>query len=270
MVSGGEEADWVLEEFGGVALGDQRRLDRRLEVVMRLARRPGASFPQASEGDWASLKATYRLLDNEALTHAALLSGHVAATWERVEAWGVAGERVVPAIQDTTELDFSGHAATSGLGQIGNQYGRGLLAHSTLACTDSGVPLGLLGQAVWARPAPSGLSKAQRKQRPIEEKESYKWLAGLAAVVEGRAQMGESTTLPAVVVGDAESAGYEYFSAPRPRGVELLVRAAQDRLTVGEKPAVALRSLPARQPGGEPAARAGPPGPPRWCCAGRP
>ncbi len=156
MISVREEADWVLDEFGGVDLGDKRRTDR--------------------------------LLDNEALSHQALLSGHVQASWERLVAWGAAGERVVLAIQDTTELDFSGHQATSGLGQIGNRYGRGLLAHSTLACTTSGVPLGLLGQAVWARPAPSGLSKAQRKRRPIEEKESAKWLAGLAAVVEGRAQ----------------------------------------------------------------------------------
>jgi hypothetical protein len=151
---------------------------------------------------------------------------------------------VVLAIQDTTELDFSGHAATRGLGQIGNQYGRGLLAHSILACTDSGVPLGLLGQAVWARPAPSGLSKAQRKQRPVAAKESYKWLEGLAAVVEGRAQAGDAATLPAVVVvGDAESDVYAYFGAPRPVGVDLLVRAAQDRLTMGEGLPLALRAV---------------------------
>ena len=50
-------------------MGDERRTARLLEVVTRLARRPGASFPQASGGDWASLKATYRLLDNPAISH---------------------------------------------------------------------------------------------------------------------------------------------------------------------------------------------------------
>jgi hypothetical protein len=133
----------------------------------------------------------------------------------------------VLAIQDPTELDFSGHRATSGLGQIGNAYGQGLLAHSTLACTASGVPLGLLAQAVWARPAPSGLSKVQRKRRPVAEKESAKWLAGLQAVVAGRAQAGDPARLPPlVVVSDAESDVYAYFAAPRPAGVDLLVRAA--------------------------------------------
>lgn len=59
----------MLHEFGEVDLGDERRTARLLEVVTRLARRPGASFPQASGGDWASLKATYRLLDNPAISH---------------------------------------------------------------------------------------------------------------------------------------------------------------------------------------------------------
>jgi hypothetical protein len=253
MRSVAAEADWVLAEFGGVDLGDERRTARLLEVVTRLARHPDASFPQASGGDWASLKATYRLLDNAALSHQALLSGHVAASWERVAAWGAAGEAVVLALQDMTELDFSSHRATSGLGQIGNPYGRGLLAHSVLACTTSGVPLGLLGQLVWARPAPSGLSPSQRKRRPIEEKESFKWLAGLGLVVDGRAQAGEPARLPpVVVVGDAENDVYAYFCAPRPAGVEVLVRGAGDRRRVEGEPPEAVRSWLARQPASVP------------------
>jgi hypothetical protein len=250
MINVREEADWVLEEFGSVDLGDQRRSDRLLEVVTRLARRPDGSIPQASGGDWASLKATYRLLENPAVTHEALLAGHVASTWERVAASGAA---VVLAIQDTSELDFTAHAATSGLGQVGNAYGRGLLAHSTLACTPEGVPLGLLAQAVWARPPSSGQSKAARKKRPVAEKESAKWLAGLEAVVAGRAQAGPATLPPLVVVSDAESDVYAYFAAPRPTGVDLLVRAAQDRLTGAEKrPLVRLRALLAAQPASPP------------------
>ena len=250
MINVREEADWVLEEFGSVDLGDQRRSDRLLEVVTRLARRPDGSIPQASGGDWASLKATYRLLENPAVTHEALLAGHVASTWERVAASGAA---VVLAIQDTSELDFTTHAATSGRGQVGNAYGRGLLAHSTLACTPEGVPLGLLAQAVWARPPSSGQSKAARKKRPVAEKESAKWLAGLEAVVAGRAQAGPATLPPLVVVSDAESDVYAYFAAPRPTGVDLLVRAAQDRLTGAEKrPLVRLRALLAAQPASPP------------------
>src|SRR5437899_1180633 len=117
MSRGTTEADWVITEFGGVDLGDKRRTDRLLEVVTRLAQRPAASLPAACS-DLAALKGTYRLLENGAVEPAALLSGHVAATWERL-----AGERVVLAVQDSTELDFSTHRATSGLGPIGNGYG---------------------------------------------------------------------------------------------------------------------------------------------------
>jgi hypothetical protein len=116
-----------------------------------------------------------------------------------------------------------------------------------------------LAQAVWARPAASGLSKAQRKGRPIEEKESYKWLAGLQAVVTGRAHAGAPEGLPpVVVVSDAESDVYAYFGAPRPAGVDLLVRAAQDRLTAGEDPPVLLRTLLGRQAASAPEAVAVP------------
>jgi hypothetical protein len=247
-----ETADWVLEEFGDVELGDRRRTERLLEVVTRLARRPEASFPEANGGDWASLKATYRLLDNDALSHQVLLSGHVAASWERVRQTGAP---VVLAVQDSTELDFTTHRATTGLGQIGNAYGRGLVVHSTLGCTVEALPLGLLDQAVWARPEePSTLTKAQRKQRPIEEKESYKWLAGMAAVVAGREQAGRPEELPQVVlVSDAESDVFEYVAAPRPAGVEVLVRAAQDRLT-GEAELVKLRTRLAALPASAPEA----------------
>src|SRR6266849_6773069 len=88
--------DWVIEEFGGVDLGDTRREERLLEVVTQLAARPAASLPQACS-DLAALKATYRLLDNEDISREALLAGHVAATWTRV-----ADEPVVLAVQDTT------------------------------------------------------------------------------------------------------------------------------------------------------------------------
>jgi hypothetical protein len=73
-------------------------------------------------------------------------------------------------------------------------------------------------------------------------------------VVAGRAQAGDPARLPPlVVVSDAESDVYAYFAAPRPAGVDLLVRAAQDRLTGAEKrPLVRLRALLAAQPASPP------------------
>jgi len=243
--------DWVIEEFGGRALGDRRREERVLEVVTRLAGRPGASLPAAC-GDLAALKATYRLLDNAAISREALLAGHVAASWERM-----AGEPVVLAVQDTTDLDFSRHRATQGLGRIGNGYGRGLYAHTTLAITPERLPLGLLGQQVWVRPLDQPVSRVSHKQRPIAQKESRKWLDGLALLAPAPALAPQTQVIS---VADREADVYEVLVAPRPAGVELLIRAMQDRLTnvprpVGEQPArgprvrFTLRGLLAHQPG---------------------
>ena len=242
-------ADWVIEEFGGLELGDRRREARVLEVVSQLAARPGGSLPAACR-DLAALKATYRLLANEAISREALLAGHVAATWERV-----AGEAVVLAVQDTTDLDFSGHTATGGLGRIGNGYGQGLYVHTTLAITPERLPLGLLGQQVWARPSDRPVSAVAHKQRPLAEKESRKWLEGL----EGLAGAPEEAPRTQVIsVADREADLYAVFTAPRARGVELLIRATQDRVTSVARTAAmpgggrgrhTLRSLLAEQPG---------------------
>src|SRR4051812_29638531 len=118
-----EEADWAINEFGAALLGDRRRADRLIEVATVLGRRPGASIPAACD-DLAVHKGAYRLLENAAIAPAAILARHVQATWERV-----AVVPVVVAAQDTTELDFTGHLATTGLGPLRHGRERGLLAH---------------------------------------------------------------------------------------------------------------------------------------------
>jgi Transposase Tn5 dimerisation domain len=61
-----------------------------------------------------------------------------------------------------------------------------------------------------------------------------------------------------VVVSDAESDVFEYFGAPRPAGVALLARAAQDRLTEEQEELVRLRTRLAALPAGAPEAVAVP------------
>lgn len=220
-----EEADWAIHEFGAADLGDTRRTDRLVRLATVLAQRPSASFPAACD-DPAMLKGAYRLLENPAVAPAALLASHVQATLERAQA-----VPLVLAVQDTTDLDYSSHPATTGLGPIGNGYGRGLEVHSTLAITPDRVPLGLLAQQDWTRdPAETG-KKHRRKQLPIAQKESQKWLTSLAAVNSWAA---ECPLTVFVSMGDAEADVYDLFCAPRAANVALLVRSAYDRLVAPE------------------------------------
>ena len=102
---------------------------------------------------------------------------------------------------------------------------QGLLAHTTLALTPERVPLGLLQQQVWARD-PATPRHGDHKQRPIDAKESQKWLTSLDAVIAARTACPTSHF---VSVGDREADVYDLFLVARPAGVDLLIRAAQNR-----------------------------------------
>jgi hypothetical protein len=178
--SGGTEESWAVTEFAEAELGDARRTQRVIRLATALAQQPMAGLPEACGGP-AELKAAYRLFDNEAITPAELLASHVSATYERA----VRVSRVL-AVQDTTEVDWTAHPATTGLGPIGNPTHQGVMVHSTLAFTPERVPLGLLAQDVWARDPEKVGQRATRRQRAIAEKESGKWLRSVAAVNEAR------------------------------------------------------------------------------------
>lgn len=220
MGSLSDDATWAVTEFAEAELGDLRRTQRVVELATVLAQRPGASLPEAC-GDRATLKAAYRFFDNTAIDPQNLLDSHVDATLTRL-----APVPLVLAVQDTTELDWTAHPATTGLGPLGHPAHRGLHVHTTLAFTPERVPLGLLAQQVWAR-APHDVGKrATRKQRPIAEKESRKWLTSLEAVLAARVECPQTRL---VSVGDREADVYDLFAMERPAGVDLLIRAAWDR-----------------------------------------
>jgi hypothetical protein len=123
------------------------------------------------------------------------------------------------------ELNSPGaHPQTQGLGPLENDKCRGFLTHTSLAATPDSVPLGVLAQQSWVRDEQATGQRHQRHQRPIEEKESYKWLQGLAESTQGL-----PAETQAIVVSDRESDIFDYFVQPRADQVELLVRARHDR-----------------------------------------
>ncbi len=88
-----------------------------------------------------------------------MLEPHYACTEQRMRE-----HSVVLCIQDTTEGDYSGKNDIVGLDPLNYETRRGLYLHPTLAVTPERVPLGA--------------------RRPIEEKESLRWLEGYRRVSE--------------------------------------------------------------------------------------
>jgi hypothetical protein len=232
-----DQADWAVTEFAAAELGDARRTRRLVDLATTLAEQPSASLPDAC-ADPARLKAAYRFYDNAACTPAAILDSQVQAPYHRLRQLPL-----VLAVNDTSLLDYTQHPATTGLGPLTTVHQQGLLMHTTIAVTPDRVPLGLLGRAIWERDAATFGKQPDQHDRPIEEKESRKWLDRLALVNTAAA------ACPAprfVQVGDAEADVYDLFLAERAATVEVLARAGQDRRVETDERSLwqALRQAP--------------------------
>lgn len=218
------DLNWAAHAFAEADLGDLRRTKRLVELAQVLAQHPTAALPEAC-GNGAMLKAAYRFFANDAITPPDCLASHIVSTYRRLD-----HVPVVLAVQDTTEVNWTSHPATTGLGPLGHTACHGLHVHSTLAFTPERVPLGLLAQHVWARDPHDVGKRQRRKQVPIAQKESQKWLTSLEAVCSTRAA---GATTRVVSVGDREADVFDLLAAERPAGVDLLVRAAWDRCVEG-------------------------------------
>ncbi len=247
ITEGLEGSQWANNEFGGAQLGDQRLNHRLVESAAIQAQAPGRAFCGAAQGDWPLVKGYYRMIDkpdDAAVTMEAILAPHRQRTVQRLRA-----QQTVLCIQDGTDLNYSNLAQCEGLGVIGtNQTGassRGLHLHSTLAVTPDGLPLGVLSAQCWA---PSPKSKEQSQPAftlPIEEKKTFCWIRSLR---DSAALAKEIPNTHQVCVMDREADFFEMFDEPRPRQVDLLVRARYDRSTSGElKLFDTLRQSPVRR-----------------------
>lgn len=112
---------WATQEVRYAQLGDARLNKRLAKVVEDLAAQPESSVPQAC-GTWPATKAAYRFWDNPRVKPDCILSGHQQSTVERLQ-----GQDTILAIQDTTDLDFTHHPATEGLGHLDHPAIQGLI-----------------------------------------------------------------------------------------------------------------------------------------------
>jgi len=204
-------SDWVDEELCTLDLGDKRRQTRTAQMLDTMAKHPSGSIPETFQTP-PEIKAAYRLLSSDAVEPQMLHSAMYQAAWERA-----AHHESILAVQDTTHLHFA------------NEQVADFWVHSTLAVSADGVPLGLVDQKVWQRDEEAAGTRHQRRQRPIEEKESFRWLESLHNV---DAQLPEGMSV--LTVADREADIFELFARRRAEGSELLIRASRDRKVAGE------------------------------------
>jgi len=211
--------NWAQEEFGCVRFYDRRLRQRLYTVAEDFYGCPQGSIPEAC-GSRARSMGAYRFFQNPQVTMDVVLTAHTEATIERIRQHPMV---LVP--QDTTTLNYTTHPMTEGLGPIANRSDKaiGLILHDTLALTEQGTPLGILDAQCWARDPEDKGKRVRRKQLPIEQKESQKWLRSFRKVAEIQLACPQTKLIS---VGDRESDIYELFlEATRDaNGPGLLVR----------------------------------------------
>ena len=209
---------WVSEEIKYLDLGDKRLNTRLGKIISELSEHPHETVPQAIDKP-SDVQATYEFWENRHVKASKIIEAHKKATIEKIK-----GEKVVLAVQDTTDLEFAPKKGRRGLGSISKQGAEGLKVHNVLAVSGEGIPYGLLKQKVWAREkVRKGKGYVERK-RKIEEKESFRWIESLRETLES---IPEDIEL--ITVCDREGDIFELLAEPLREGAHLLIRAAQDR-----------------------------------------
>src|SRR6266699_1197807 len=225
---------WAERTFGDVQLHDLRRTRRAVQAAGRLAENPLGSLP-AQMQTWKETKALYRLLDEPDVTFASLMQPHLQQSREQANA-----SPVVLLVQDTTDIDLSHRHKISGVGQIGNERGRGFFVQTVLAVRpQTREVLGCMAQEPFVRiPAPEGEQRSQRRKR--QERETDVWIRQVQSI--GTPAAGSMW----VHVGDRGADMFPFFQACQTTKTPFLVRAAQNRRVQQDEEEITYALLRAR------------------------
>jgi hypothetical protein len=214
----------MLEEFAGIDFGSERLEKRFKKTMEKISKEPEKSIWLAS-GNRSEAKAVYRMLSNEKLNDEEILRQTAESTRHRI---AESGSEVILAVQDTMGVNYDGHVKTTGIGWIGDKT-LGVNVHSSIAVTPEGLTLGLLSQTSWTRKVRSdtSASRDKKKERPIEDKESYRWLETMES-----SEKHIPSGVKVIHICDRDGDMYELYEKASKEKRLFVIRILQNRVTV--------------------------------------
>lgn len=214
---------WTNFTFGNSQLGDKRRTNRLLKMAAGLAQNVGQSVVKSSP-DSASQEGNYRLIRSKHISAEPIAEIGFEATVSMAQEYDD-----MLALEDTTTLTYSRENMPDKLGHTTsakNSKRRGFLVHSILLYSYSHQhTIGLIDQHRWVRDSTKFGKMKPLKNRPYEDKESYKWLQASVAMSE---RMGDKMK-DCISVCDREADIVEYMSYKCTHQQRFVVRANYNR-----------------------------------------
>lgn len=136
--------------FGSIALPDARLRERAVHITAACLRAPAGTITSVFK-DPSEREAAYRFMDNDRVSASALMAAQAEATAKVARR-----EAFVFVPVDGSSLTLTDRKKKRDVGRVGaNKYrARGMIVVSALAVSPEGTPIGLCGQAWWARQAP--------------------------------------------------------------------------------------------------------------------
>lgn len=261
---------WAQSVFGSAKLGDQRRTKRLVLVAAQLAGHVGSSPSVACGSSSATLEGANRLIRNPGFAAADILDAGLLLSAESAKKRSEADENSTLqeylAIQDSTVLSYC-HSVRDELGETGGpakSTARGWIVHSTLLWSIGKTRVVELIDQQWTIRTEQG-KRAERNNRPYEEKESFKWQASHKRLT---ARLGTEFMKQVIMVGDREADIYQLLAYFQEQQARYVIRASWDRAVQGSEedeylwatmekaPRLGTRQIEIPQRGGRKARRA--------------
>jgi hypothetical protein len=221
---------WVQDELRTADFGDKRLNKRFAKLLDQLSSKPSESIPTACGGS-ADINAAYRFFSNDKVTPDKVLAPHREATIQRCHE-----HKVVLIAQDTSEFDLTRAQEEVG-GPLSDENHWGIRMHPSLVMTPEQIPLGILHAHMWARDPADFHKRAKARTKPIEKKESFRWLEGYRQACALQRELGNQV----VSLSDSEGDIYDCFAAwadvSEGPTADFIVRACQNRSLSKKDPA---------------------------------
>ena len=224
---------WFEDEFGEIDFKDQRLTKRFKNIICEFVKKAQSNISSTFDS-WSATKGCYRFFSNQKVKSDFILEEHIKSSITRING---AKEPVI-IIHDTCSIDYKTRKKSNDLDRVfsskkGEDGCFGLILHNSLAMTTSGVPLGVVNQQFTRRetilhPDRKMATKQYVHTKPIEEKESYRWIEA----INKTNNLDISNDL--IHVADREGDIYELYRDCNKNNIKFVVRARLNR-TINKK-----------------------------------